>query len=318
MKKSTVRGCVALMFFTVSTSVGYFYHLCVMKKIIDKKTGKVQLVVGLADFHDKTHPANKTQRVYIDNSLLKQCAAVKGKLIVEDLSSINNDGRMNCCNFGINSCEGVLGQLANKARSVGVVVDNVEYRYCRVAGIGPLLSNIAATPYSFKSSAAITIASLYKEVVDEIEKIKKYDDGRLCNALYKRTVATVCSALSKIGFNAKQHKITIARHCSGLPRKQYRQELEKLCIFDSALIDMKIMHSIAASPDAPVIFVAAGGSHIEQMSTMLKPMGYEVVFATTQPVCSTIKKVVNAACTDVSSDVLPQPIDITVIDKFVK
>jgi hypothetical protein len=313
MKKGAVRSFIAVVLLISTTNFGYFYHLCVMKKI-NKQTGEAQLVIGLADFHDKTHPANKIQRFYIDNSLLNKCVAAKGKIIVEDLSSVNNDGRMNCCNFGINSCEGVLGQLANKARAAGAAVDNVEYRYCRVAGIGPLLNNIKAHPHSFKSSASIKTSSLHKEVIDEIEKIKQYDDGKELNALYKRTVANVRNALSKIAFNVKS---TIANYCAKLSSKHYRQELEKLCIFDSALIDMKIMHSIAESPEAPVIFVVAGGSHIEQMSAILKPMGYESVFATSQSTNPTIKKVVNASCDSVS-EVLPEPVDITVIDQFIK
>lgn len=314
MKKSMVRSFVLLVFCAASTSFGYFYHLCVWK-VVNKQTKKVQFVIGLADFHDKTHPANVIQRTYVDNSLLKKCVAVKGKLIVEDLSSINNDGKINCSHFGINSSEGVLGQLANKARSVGAAVDNVEYRYCRVAGIGPLLSNIKVSPHTFKSTATIKTSSLHKEVADEIEKIKRYDDGKELNALYKRVTAAVWNGLSKLAFNVKS---TIAHYCAKLHRKQYRQELEKLCIFDSALIDMKIMHSIAASPEAPFIFVAAGGSHIEQMSAMLNKMGYESIFATPQVAPFTIKKIVNAGAANGSSDNAPQPVDITLIDRFIK
>ena len=156
---------------------------------------------------------------------------------------------------------------------------------------------------------------MHKEVVDEIEKIKKYDDGRELNGLYKRTAATVLNALSKVAFNTQA---TIAHYSGKLPQKEYRQELEKLCIFDSALIDMKIMHSIAASPEAPFIFVAAGGSHIEQMSAMLNKMGYESIFATPQVAPFTIKKIVNAGAANGSSDNAPQPVDITLIDRFIK
>jgi hypothetical protein len=309
------RFIVALMAISCGTGFGYFYNLAVDKKVMDKQPHRGQVIIGLADFHNKTHPANKSQRVYLD-SLLKKCVALKGKLIVEDLSSVNNEGRMICCNYGVNSCEGVLGQLASKARALGVLVDNVEYRYCRVAGIGPLLNNIQSNPHSFKSSAAITTASLHKEVVDEIDKIKKYNDGKVLNGMYQRTLADVHRDLSKIAFNA-QHKSTVAHYCSNLQRKQYRQELEKLCIFDSALIDMNIMHSIASCPEAPFIFVIAGGSHIEQVSAMLKKIGYESIFAMSQPACPVIKKVVNSG-SDASSDIVPQPLDITIIDKFIK
>jgi hypothetical protein len=153
-----------------SNSHGYFYYLCVAKKMVSKND-RQQHIVLLADYHDKNHPANKGQRAYLE-SLLQKYKSKKIKLIVEDLSSINNDGRMICCNFGINCAEGVLGHLANKARSFGIAVDNVEYRYCRVAGIGPLITNTKADPHTVRSACGITLVSLYKEIVDEIEKIK--------------------------------------------------------------------------------------------------------------------------------------------------
>lgn len=298
-----------------SSGFGYVYYLCADRKVMNKKTNAKQLIVCFGDYHLKSHPTNKSQRIYIE-SLLKRCVAAKVKLIVEDLGSVNNDGRMVCCNFGINCSEGVLGQLANKARALGIPVDNVEYRYCRVAGVGPLLSNIQAKPHAFRSSATIAISSLHKEVADEIEKIKKYDDGKLLNDFYRRTASTVHAALSKIGFN--KSKATVADYCTGLQCKQYRQELEKLCIFDSALIDMNIIHSIATSSEAPIIFVFAGGSHVEQVSFMLKRMGYESVLTTSAPAVSVLKKVLNSDSLAVSSDVHPQPVDITIIDKFIR
>jgi hypothetical protein len=171
-----------------NNSFGYFYSLYV-KKIVNKK-GLPQLIILLADYHDKTHAANKEQRIYLE-SLLKKCSNKKVKLIVEDLSSANNDGRMICCNFGINCAQGVLSNLANKARSLGIVVDNVEYRYCRVAAIGPLINNNTADPHSFRSCTGITITALHKEIMDEMEKIKKYNDGKKLNDYYKRIVARV-------------------------------------------------------------------------------------------------------------------------------
>ena len=314
--KNFIRDSLVIAALLLSNSCfGYYYHLCADSKVMNKKTNVKQLVVFFGDYHFKSHPANKSQRIYIE-SLLKRCVAAKVKLIVEDLSSVNNDGRMVCCNFGINCSEGVLGQLANKARALGVAVDNVEYRYCRVAGVGPLLSNIQARPHAFRSSATIATSSLHKEVADEIEKIKKYDDGRLLNDLYRRTTSTVLTALSKIGFN--KSKVTVADYCTRLQCKQYRQELEKLCIFDSALIDMNIIHSIATSSEAPIIFVFAGGSHVEQVSFMLKRMGYESVLTTSAPAAPVLRKVLNSDSTAVSSDIHPQPVDITIIDRFIR
>lgn len=293
----------------------YYYALFVKDTIINKQTNKRRVIVGVADYHLKTHPANKNQRVHIE-SQIKKCGALKGKLIVEDLSSINNDGKMICCNFGINCCEGGLGQLASKARSWGVAVDNVEYRYCRVAAIGPLLDNIKADPHSFKSSSRISTISLHKEVIDEIEKIKRYNDGKLLNDMYKSTAHKVHTALLKMGFN--KNNVSVADYCKKLQNKEYRQALEKLCIFDSALVDMNIMHSIAKCAHEPLVFIIAGGSHIEQVGALLQRMGYTSIINELTPALPLSKKVLNSDCALVTSDMHPEPVDITILDKFMR
>jgi hypothetical protein len=284
-----------MMLLLNANSFGYFYHLCITKKIVNKNS-KPQKVVLLADYHDKAHSANKDQRAYLE-SLLQKHSDKKIKLIVEDLSSVNNDGKMICCNFGINCEQGILGHLANKARSFGIMVDNVEYRYCRVASIGPLINNITCDPYSFKSSCGITVMSLYKEIIHEIEKIKKYNDGKKLNNFYKRAVAHVCARLAHMKWTTIDSKKTVACYCNTLRNAEYRQVLEKLCIFDSALIDSNIMHSIMCC-DASIIFVVAGGSHIEQVRDLLQNNGHEVTFASTND----------------SS----KPIDITILDRLIQ
>jgi hypothetical protein len=287
------KSFIFMLLLLASNSHGYFYYLCVAKTTINKKN-RFQRIILLADYHDKTHAANKSQRAYLE-ALLKKYSNKKVKLIVEDLSSINNDGRMICCNFGINCAAGVLGHLANKARSLGIDVDNVEYRYCRVAGIGPLINNITLDPHTIRSASCITLVSLYKEIIDEINKIGKYDDGKQLNRFYKRAVAHVRSQLSHMKLCCIDPKKTVAHHCKQLKNGEYHKELEKLCIFDSALIDSNIMHAISNS-DATIIFVVAGGSHIEQVSDLLKKMGYEAEF--------------------ISPNNHQQPIDITVLDRL--
>jgi hypothetical protein len=314
MGKSSKGMLLLSMLLSFHGCWGYAYSGFVQEKEISKRPHKRQVVVAFADYHLKSHPANTNQRIHIE-SQLKRCAALKGKFIVEDLSSINNDGKMVCCNFGINCSQGILGQLANKARALGAAVDNVEYRYCRVATIGPLLSNIQASPFSFKSTSSITMASLYKEVIDELEKIKKYDDGKFLNDVYKRTIAKVQAALSKLGFNKA---MTVANFCKTLQHKQYRQELEKLCIFDSALVDMNIMHAIAVSPDVPLIFIIAGGSHIEQVGSLLKRMGYKSVVKKSVKALPVVKKILDSGSSSLSSDFHPEPIDITAFDIFIQ
>lgn len=282
-----VTSSIIIFVLLVSNSVqGYFYRMHVIDRVIDGNTGHKQRIILLGDYHDKKHPANKKHRDYLD-ALLQKCCLHKSKLIIEDLSSMNNDGKMFCCHFGINCVEGILGQLAHKARILGICVDNVEFRYCRVASIGPLINNLKADPYSFKSTATITLMALYKEIIDEIEKIAHYEDGMQLNAFYKQVISEVRNIVSKMKLPDVDKKKTVAEYCVQLNARKYRQELEKLCIFDSALIDINIMHSIH-SGTFPLVIVVAGGSHIEQVSKLLKKIGCKTIFsaplhATAQP-----------------------------------
>lgn len=293
MKQRIYYIFIIIVLFCYRDSFGYFYHLCVIKKTTP--AGLTQYIVLLADYHDKNHQANNEQRAYFE-SLLERNRNKKIKLIIEDLSSVNNDGRMICCQYGIKCGQGVLGYLAHKARSFGILVDNVEYRYCRVVGIGPLINNIDTDPHSFKSSC-IPLGLLYKEIINEIEKIKKYDDGKKFNAFYRNILADINNKLSSMHLAEDiNQKKTVAHHCVQLRRKKYREELEKLCIFDSGLIDINILHSIACC-DIPIIFVLAGGSHIEQVKSILRKNEYEEIFST-------------------PSDRAFEPIDISLLNKI--
>lgn len=270
MKINPLR--ILIFFYVVMSNSAfcYIYHLRVVEKPAQGNCHK-QIIVLLSDYHDKKHPANKQQRAQLEALLSKYLPDII-KLIVEDLSSANNDGRMICCNYGINCVDGMLGQLAHKARQMGMNVDNVEYRYCRVAAIGPLINNIDTDPHSFRSSASITLASLHKEIVDEVEKIKKYNDGKKLNRFYKRALGAVRDALSQSCLGKADRTRSVACYCARIRSQCYREELEKICIFDSALIDSNIMHSIACSNEQ-IIFVVAGGSHIEQVYSWLQSIG---------------------------------------------
>src|SRR5438105_7857752 len=95
-----IRNSFILMILVVANnSFGYFYRLRVVKKYAHSQNVS-QYIVLLADYHDKKHPVNNDQRIYFE-SLLQKYSDQKIKLIIEDLSSVNNDGRMVCFNYGI-------------------------------------------------------------------------------------------------------------------------------------------------------------------------------------------------------------------------
>jgi hypothetical protein len=163
--------------------------------------------------------------------------------------------------------------LADSAREQSVDVDNVEFRFCRVAGIGPLLNNPHSRPYEFSSAVSIGMDALYKEITDELERVSRYDDGKQINALYKSLIAQVKKSLQQLKLDRVVNQ-SIAHYCASVFKNNYVKHLEKLCIFDSQLIDIKILHSIVSSPEKLVIIVAGGGSHIEKMNEFLSLIGY--------------------------------------------
>jgi hypothetical protein len=296
-------------------SFGYVYQLSVMKKIINHQSGDSQVVIGIGDYHDKNHPANKDQRSYIE-ALIKKCK--KGKLIVEDLSSVNNDGRGMCCSYIINARGGILGKLADVVRADSGDVDNVEYRYCRVAALGPLLNNVQAEPSRIASTSMISLTALTQEVSNEIERIKQYDDGGLLNALYKRTALEVTKALKQLRLDETKYK-TVADYCGNVSKKNYSKELEKMCIFDSPIIDMKILHSIVSSPDKSVIVVAAGGSHIEKVNTLLAMLGYKNIVAPAGDFLKyhAVESALGSEVKKADSLATPPALDMHVLDQFI-
>lgn len=242
-----------------------------MRKVVD---GHEQLVIGVGDYHDKEHPANSDQRIYLE-SLLKKCRSLKSKLIVEDLSSVNSDGKGMCCNFSINARGGVLGKLADAARAECIDVDNVEYRFCRVAGVGPLIHGNSRQKNT-TSAASISMKVLCSEFLEECSHIHNYNDGTEANRFYKKIVDEVFKAFCRLKID-KDASCSIADYCSQFYKHNYVKYLERLCIFDSSLIDAKIMHSILISPEKTVIIIAAGGSHIEKVNSLLEVVGYHKI-----------------------------------------
>jgi hypothetical protein len=261
--------------FFVWSCFSYVYQLSVMEKPISSTQRTPQIVIGIGDYHDKSNPYNAHQRNYLE-AFIKKCKLLNSKVIVEDLSSVNSDGRGFCCSFSINARGGILGKLADFARTESIDVDNVEYRYCRVAAVGPLLNNSEVLPNNFSSSTAITVDAVGKEVRDEIEVVKRYDDGVFLNALYKKVTQDVNKSFNKLKLN-QDPQLSIADYCKRFFKNEYIKNLERLCVFDSPLVDMKIIHSIVKSPDKSVIVVAAGGSHIEKMSENLAGIGYKKI-----------------------------------------
>ncbi len=250
----------------------YLYQAVVMRKWNDLHD-RYHYFIGLGDYHSKRHPANQQQRDQFE-SLLAQADSTDLKVLTEDLSVSNSDGRFSCGKFYVNSRGGFLGGITDRCRYLGVDADNLEYRYARVCALGPLLNHSQKDPLSFASVRGISVGQLCSEVSTECDRIDAFDDGPILNEWYQRCVQKVGKQLVVFGWSLDD-QTSVAEyiaHVSG------RLSLNNLFTFDCSLLDAKIVHEIVNSQDKERVCAIAGGAHVERASDILQKVGYQPLF----------------------------------------
>lgn len=259
-----------VMLFLFNSLDAYIYQAIIMKKWNDLRN-RYHYVIGLGDYHIKNENVIKKQhdqlRVFLANMDAQSC-----KVITEDLSVPNIDGRCGSGKFRINSRGGFLGGITEKCRDMGLNADNLEYRYARVCSIGPVLKDNAKDPKTYPSVAGISVGDVVKEIKDESQKIAKFNDGRVLNDWYRASVEQVDKKI--VAYGLTDHKMSMADYLAS--KKSNPMLLQKLLTFDRALLDAHIVHSVV-NTNKENICLLAGGSHIERVSQMLEKVGYKRV-----------------------------------------
>ncbi|MFC1842719.1 hypothetical protein ACFLYU_03625 [Candidatus Dependentiae bacterium] len=279
--KKRIKCLIFMCFITIfCISQAFIYDIRVMRKW-DPNNHHYCYFIGLGDFHDKHHKVTPLQSKQID-TLVQKCVPEKTKLIVEDIGSHGSGGRRCCGKFYINPNGGILGGLANKYRKRGLKsVDNVEYRFCRVVSLAPVVNNIHANYNSFLPTRIICVHNFQKEIVYTAKEILGYKDSHDLNSWYKKCVAHSVKDMQDLKFNSMS-KMSVANYIYANANNQDNQNraknrlrfIKKLLTFDSCLIDAKIVHSIVSSPEKQNALVIAGGSHIRNVSRVLQSIGY--------------------------------------------
>jgi len=161
------------------------------------------------------------------------------------------------------------------------------------------------------------MANIYDEVMNEIAIIKKYNDGKKLNDLYKRSIDDVMKSLHRLEIinNKKQ---SVAQYCTQHKNSKYEQFLQELCIFDSPLVDAKLVHSIVGIQNKPYILIFAGGAHINNVFDLLGQMGYKHEYSSPVSfVDATIKQSLHIKGNSLVHN-RPKAIDIRIIEKFMR
>jgi hypothetical protein len=217
----------------------------------------------------------------------------------------------------VNSRGGILGGLATRCRTKGFDVENVEYRYCRVCALGPVLNNIEEPPAKFASVSATPIKALAQEIDAIVDEIAAYDDGSQMCQVYQQGLEAVRPQLCRL--KKEKSTLTVADFVQKRSDRDNRLEfLKDLLTFDSVLIDAKMVHAVLHASDYPRVLAFAGGAHINRVSETLAKVGYEVVYES--PVSYKneydLKKCVGSTVIDGTYCIRPEPINIDDIKRY--
>lgn len=302
------------------TAIAYIYDVQVVRKW-NAQLKDYQYVVGLCDYHDRMHPENKIQRAQLE-SLLAQSDKGNMRVVVEDLSCKGDASQQAyCSNFVVNTRGGILGGLAEFCAQRSIDVANVEYRYCRVAAIGPMLKHAHAPLQEFKAIHEVSVNTMVDEIQDEVKSVEKFvvADKKL-QTWYAQSMKEVEVGLKRLHLDQHQD-MTLAQYLNAhsQPEKRFLL-LNELLTFDSILLDLKLVHAIAHMNDKRTIVVIAGGTHINRMNDALKSIGFtsQKNSSVTYKKEYDVNKCLGANVVDGSFCIKPQPVDIlSTMQKYV-
>jgi len=277
------------------------------------------LVMCLSDFHDKTHPETHPQQAYVNN-LLNQLVKKNAYVLVEDLSSPNTQtGLTGCGSFSVDSRGGILGGLSATCKQKNIPVENVEYRFCRVAAFGPVLNHPNQSLNSLESAKRINIDAIYAEIKQAIERIQQFSDGPDLQKQYAQAIDHVLNELIDLHLSGKSHA-SIADYLTQQTNSVVRPNtLKRLLTFDSGLLDMSFVHGVLQAHDKNIIVIIAGGAHISNVCELLEKNGYKRIYNT--PVAyiqeHNLNGCIGSRIIDENYCVKPQAVDLHAIDQFI-
>jgi hypothetical protein len=294
----------------------FIYEVKVLKKW-DSARKRYHYFIGLSDFHDKQHNATPAQTEAI-RQLLRQMPRHETKVIVEDLSTENNCGRKSCGRFFLNSRGGILGGLAQTCKDHRLDVENVEYRYCRVIALGPLLHNLKADLSSIPSLKGVRVSDIMQEVQSTADHIKQYNDGSTLSKWYAEHLRDLAVHIERL--KMEQYKnISMADYVSRHTTHENRlKTLKYLLTFDSDLLNVLMVHYVQAAADKERVLAVAGGTHINHVVEMLKKLGYQEAYSTKPEYFRehNLEKCLGSNITDGAFCVRPHPVKGEVFKKI--
>ena len=302
-----VTGCV--------TSC-YIYEVKVLRKWCDADKS-YHYFVGCSDFHDRLNDANGVQR----QEILKKLALVdknRTQILLEDLSSPNNNGIHGCNNYYLTSERGILASLTKECQKLGLPVNNLEYRYCRVISLGGLLNNSDKSAFEVTTAAQVLVGEFINEVAQTVKEIRGYTGNYRLLSWYKTSCNLVEQRIKDYQFEQMKNKSLAAyfeAHASRYGRMAF---LKQLLTFDSNLFDCKLLNAVVSATDKTKVIAFAGGTHIERTVKQLEKMGYQSVYCSSLSYHkrNELRKCLGSPALLYGGAAQPKPIAVEILTKY--
>ena len=294
----------------------YLYDIKALRKW-HPEYNRYHYFIGCCDFHDKTHAANPIQRKRIEE-LLPAYDPASVLVLVEDLSSPNDTGRLGCGSYFINSRVGILAGLGSYCKDCHIPFANVEYRYCRVVALGPVINNLSADPSAFPSTKRMTVSHLMQEIEQTYNDLLFSSMTSSFKNQFMEISRTVNKSMENLNL-MNNHQKSIAEYLASTTTPANRLEVVKnLLTFDGILIGFKLVDATIKASEKEKVIAFAGGTHITEAYDLLQKIdNWEPV---SHSELSTIKASVarGISANVVESKGKPQPISLELIDHYLK
>lgn len=311
---------IGLCSFVSGSLFGYSYEIKALRKL-NPQTKRYHYVIGVCDFHDKSHPVNEVQRKKIEESLQSH-EKDKIYVIAEDLSS-SKDNKLIAGSFYINATTGILASLCNYCAQNRIPFSNAEYRYCRVAALGPIINNLQINPTTFPSARKITMGMLKQEIemaIYDLSHSMKMNASIFASE-YVLKIKKIQNAMKKMQFD--EHSSTsVADYMNASSHSMNRLEVIKhLLTFDGCLVGFNIAQNAYKNFDKEKVVCFAGGTHINEAYDLLQKYGgYEKVTTTQLSIFKehNLQKCLGANVVNGSFCLKPHPISLELLEHYLK
>lgn len=312
-------GAIILSFCLLPSMLhAYLYDIKALRKW-NPEYNRYHYFIGCCDFHDKTHKSNPVQRKRVEE-LLPGYDPASVLVLVEDLSSVNDTGRLGCGSYFINSRVGILAGLGNYCKECHIPVQNVEYRYCRVVALGPVINNINSDPGAFPSTKRMTVSHLMQEIEQTYNDLLFSSMTSSFKNQFMEKSKSVSTSMQKLNL-MNHHEKSIAEYLATTTTPLNRLETVKnLLTFDGIFIGFKLVDATIKATEKEKIIAFAGGTHINEAYDLLQKIdNWEpVTHGELNTLKTSVARGINAPIHEKGPQNKPQPISLELLEHYLK